>query len=252
MRKKIVAGNWKMNKQMEEGLKLTFAIKEANKNLPEELEVVLAPPFIHLYAMEELLKNQPNFFLGAQNCHEEENGAYTGEVSAGMLASIGVDYVIIGHSERRKYCHETDAAVANKLQRAIDNDLNPILCVGEHLEIRNENKHFQYVQQQIENTLFSFTADQMQDLVIAYEPVWAIGTGHNATPDQAEEMHQHIRQTLQDHYSKSFANNLTIIYGGSCKPSNASDLFQQPDIDGGLIGGASLSADDFSAIIQSF
>ncbi|PSR05412.1 MAG: triose-phosphate isomerase [Bacteroidetes bacterium SW_11_45_7] len=252
MRKKIVAGNWKMNKQMEEGLKLTFAIKETNKNFPEELEVVLAPPFIHLYAMEELLKNQPNFFLGAQNCHEEESGAYTGEVSAAMLASVGVDYVIIGHSERRHYFNETDTHVANKLQQAIANDLNPILCVGEHLAIRNDKKHFEYVQQQIENTLFSFTADLMQDLVIAYEPVWAIGTGHNATPEQAQEMHQHIRQILQDQYSKSFANNLTILYGGSCKPSNAPDLFQQPDIDGGLIGGASLSADDFSAIIQSF
>jgi len=251
MRSKIVAGNWKMNKELAEGRSLAQAIKQQQKDVPDDVNMILAPPFIHLADISREIMNT-RLKLAAQNCAAEEKGAYTGEISAPMIRSTGSQYVIIGHSERRSYYHETDDILYKKIQLALKNDLVPIFCCGESLEQRENDQYFSVVESQLENTVFNLSAEDFSRIIIAYEPVWAIGTGKTATPEQAQEMHRFIRQKIQEQYTGEGASNTSILYGGSCKPSNAAELFSQPDIDGGLIGGASLKANDFIAICKSF
>ncbi len=249
-RKKIVAGNWKMNKTFSEGTALAEEI--TGKLEAGDVTVILGTPYIHLQAVGAIIKDHPNLFLAAQNCHQAAGGAYTGEISPAMLQSLGVQYVILGHSERRKYFGETDASVSEKVSIALAHDLLPIVCVGEELSVREAGKHEALVGEQIENALFDLSPEDFGKIVIAYEPVWAIGTGLTASPDQAQEMHGFIRNTLAAKYGDEIAQATTILYGGSCKPANAQSLFSQPDVDGGLIGGASLKADDFIAITNSY
>lgn len=251
MRKKIVAGNWKMNKTLQEGVELA---KEVNSKVKAAkatgVTVVIGTPFIHLSKVSKIV--DPAFVqVSAQNCATEVSGAYTGEVSAAMIASTGAEYVILGHSERRSYYGETDAILVKKVERALENKLEVIFCVGEVLAERESNKHFEVVKSQLENGLFNLSADQFSHIVIAYEPVWAIGTGKTATSAQAQEMHAFIRGVLAEKYGKEVADNTSILYGGSCNAKNADELFANPDVDGGLIGGASLKADDFLAIINA-
>lgn len=252
-RKKIVAGNWKMNQNLFEGKQLVTDIlkKTASLELPENVIVVIAPPFTQLDLAATQLKDVPGHFLAAQNCHQEKSGAYTGEISANMLKSVGVTYVILGHSERRQYFGESEALLAQKTDAALAQDLNVIFCVGEPLEVRDANTQNELVRKQIEGGLFHLDATQFKKIVIAYEPVWAIGTGRNATAEQAQDMHAFIRSVLAEKYGADIAAQTTILYGGSCKPSNAPELFACPDVDGGLIGGASLNADDFEGIIKA-
>lgn len=249
MRQQIVAGNWKMNKTLEEGLELTKAILDKIEK-PKGL-VVIAPPLTHLKDIGKLLKVRKNFHLSAQNCHYEEKGAFTGEVSAGMLGSVGCEYVIIGHSERRQYFKEKSEELAAKVNIALANGLRPIFCCGEPLHIREVDTHVKYVAKQLKSGLFHLNAVDIQKVVIAYEPVWAIGTGRTATSQQAQEMHHAIRVFVAKKYGKVVADGMTILYGGSCNAQNAPELFSQPDVDGGLIGGASLKADDFAAIVAA-
>lgn len=251
MRKKIVAGNWKMNMNLEEGLKFAGSVNSYFKEKPsKKAEVVLCTPFIHLAGVSEILRNG-KISAGAQNCASEASGAYTGEVSASMIRSTGAQYVIIGHSERRTYYHETDAVLNKKTALALAAGLKVIFCCGEVKEEREAGKHTEVVKRQLTEGLFSLPADSMAHVVIAYEPVWAIGTGLTATPQQAQEMHHYIRSLLNEKYGKECAANMTILYGGSCKPSNAAELFSLPDVDGGLIGGASLKLEDFTAIVEA-
>ena len=251
MRKKIVAGNWKMNTTVSEGISLAEAVAARAAELPEGVSLIVAPPFTHLVSVAEALKGSP-VGLSAQNCANKAKGAYTGEVSVDMLVSAGCGWTILGHSERRQYYGETDALLVEKVRLALDAGLGVILCVGENLDEREAGKHFEVVTSQIENVLFNFTAEEMAKIVVAYEPVWAIGTGKTATADQAEEIHACIRKVLEGRFGAEVADDTTILYGGSCKPSNAKELFACPDIDGGLIGGAALKADDFIAIALSF
>ena len=251
MRKHIVAGNWKMNTTVPEGVALAKAVVEASKNLPEGVELVVAPPFTHLVPVAQALEGS-KVQLSAQNCADKESGAYTGEVAADMLVSAGCGLTILGHSERRQYYGETDEKLVVKTKLALEAGLGVILCVGENLDEREAGKHFDVCKTQIENVLFNFTAEDLKNIVIAYEPVWAIGTGKTATAAQAEEIHAFIRKVLADKFGAQVADDMTILYGGSCKPSNAGELFAQPDIDGGLIGGASLKADDFLAIAKAY
>jgi len=252
MRKNIVAGNWKMNKTLEEGIELAEAVdKLVSQGTPENTDVIIAPPFIHLAELAKRI-DTGKVKLSAQNCAAEAAGAYTGEVSAAMVRSTGAEYVIIGHSERRQYYGETDAILKKKTELALENDLTPIFCCGEVLEERNAKQHFEVVKTQISDALFLLSEEEFGKIIIAYEPVWAIGTGVTATPEQAQEMHAYIRSLVNNRYGKQIAEDITILYGGSCKPSNAGVLFSNPDVDGGLIGGASLKADDFYAIIRSF
>ena len=249
MRKLIVAGNWKMNKNLQDGIELAKAVNE--KVNGQKALVVLCTPFIHLTEVKKVL-NKSTLYLGAQNCSSYPDGAYTGEISASMIKSTGADYVIIGHSERRTYFKEADITLNKKVRRALENELVPIYCCGEVLPEREAGKHFDVVRNQINEGLFSLSTKEFSEVVIAYEPVWAIGTGVNATPAQAQEMHAYIRGLINEKFGKEVAENTTIQYGGSCKPSNARELFANPDVDGGLIGGASLDADDFVAIVNSF
>ena len=252
MRKNIVAGNWKMNTTVPEGVQLAndvCAAVAAEANL--KCEVIVGVPFTHLTAVRQAI-GDANVGLSAQNCADHTSGAYTGEVSAEILASCEIDYCIVGHSERRQYYGETDKSVAEKVNLLLGHGLKPIVCVGEVLQEREENRQFDVVKTQVEGGLFHLTEEQMREVVIAYEPVWAIGTGKTATPEQAQEMHAHIRSLLAAKYGKTLADDISILYGGSCKPSNAKELFACPDIDGGLIGGASLKADDFMGIITAF
>ncbi len=252
MRKKIVAGNWKMNLGFSQANALVHEVLHSQVVLPENTLVIFAPPFPYLQSVQAVLIGHPGFHIAAQNCHEQESGAYTGEVSASMLQSIGVGYVILGHSERRQYFGETNAQVARKARRALASGIRPICCCGETLEIRQAGRQQDQVHQQLEESLGEFTPDQAAVLVIAYEPVWAIGTGLNASAPQAQEMHAFIRQWLQSRFGREISEGVSILYGGSCKPSNAPELFACPDVDGGLIGGASLVAGDFLKIIRSF
>jgi len=253
MRKKIVAGNWKMNNTLEEGLALTFRIIDLLKEKPvPDVKVLIAPPFTSLHPICEVINKEGYIHLAAQNCHHEKAGAFTGEVSADMLFDLGVKYVIIGHSERRQYFGETDALVLAKAEEALYAGLHPILCCGETLEQRNSNKHFETIKKQLSNSLLKINPKDIIHLVVAYEPVWAIGTGVNATAEQAQEMHAFIRNLISEKFGKKVGNEISILYGGSCKPSNAKKLFAQPDIDGGLIGGASLKAEDFVEIVWAF
>lgn len=258
MRKKIVAGNWKMNKTHQEGMELLLQlfkliegeeilIEDTGKKLPE---VVIAPPFI-------LLSDATGFVqaweakIAAQNCSSEKAGAFTGEISAAMLKSVGTDYVIVGHSERRHYFGETNAQVAQKVSRALENDLEVICCIGETLAEREAGKEFQAITHQIEECLFHVSKEEMKKVVIAYEPVWAIGTGKNATAAQAQEMHNYIRSVVSGKFTREVSENISILYGGSCNPLNAASIFAQPDVDGGLIGGASLNGKDFIEVIRA-
>ncbi len=251
MRKKIVAGNWKMNKTLAEGVQLAKDVNAAVEAAGVlKCDVVVAPPFLHLTEVNKVVGKKVS--VSAQNCAAEASGAYTGEVSAAMLQSAGIPYVIIGHSERRTYYGETDAILAKKVTQALANGLKPIFCIGEELSQRDSGKFFDVVYQQIENGLFSLTADDFRKIVIAYEPVWAIGTGRTATSEQAQEVHAYIRKTITAKYGEEVANDTTILYGGSCNENNAKELFSCPDIDGGLIGGASLVADKFIKIVTSF
>ena len=240
-----------MNTTVSEGVQLAKDVVAASAEVPAGVGLVVAVPFTHLCAVADVVKGT-RVCLSAQNCADKEKGAYTGEVSVDMLVSTGCEYTILGHSERRQYYGETDAKLVEKVKLALSRGLKVILCVGENLEEREAGRHFDVVTAQTENVLFQFSAEEMASIVIAYEPVWAIGTGKTATAEQAEEIHACIRKVLAAHFGAQVAEDMTILYGGSCKPSNASELFAQPDIDGGLIGGAALKADDFIGIALSF
>ncbi|GHB46883.1 triose-phosphate isomerase [Mongoliitalea lutea] len=253
MRKKIVAGNWKMNLGFDEGQKLTSEIVNMLKDEQHsDVTAILNPPFVHLYPVKKLIGDTPNLFLGAQNCSDKASGAYTGEIAASMLASFGASFVILGHSERREYFKESNELLTEKTKQALANGLTPIFCCGEPLDIREAETHEEYVKNQLTESLFGFSAEEISKLVIAYEPIWAIGTGKTASSDQAQEMHAALRGHFASKYGQEVADNLSILYGGSCNPGNAKDIFSKPDVDGGLIGGASLKSRDFVDIIKSF
>jgi triosephosphate isomerase (TIM) len=249
-RQQIVAGNWKMNMNFQEGRDLASEI--INSIGPSEVLTLLCPPFVHLNHISMLTNGISNLEIGAQNCHQSDSGAYTGEVSASMIKSVGASFVIIGHSERREYFNEDNALLAEKINTALKNDLRPIFCCGEKLDVREAGNHEELVKAQVEQGLFHLDAEAFSKVVIAYEPVWAIGTGKTASPQQAQEMHHFIRGLVAKKYGESVASSTSILYGGSCKPDNAEEIFSQPDVDGGLIGGASLKAADFIAIVKSF
>lgn len=250
-RRKIVAGNWKMNNSLSESIQLLDGIL-AHLDTRTITEIIICPAFPFISPISLHLKDLHKIKLGAQNCNEHVSGAYTGEVSASMLQSINCDYVIIGHSERREYFNESNEQLGNKLKRVIENNLSPIFCVGENKNHRETNTHFEIVSTQLKLVLEKFTAAELEKLIIAYEPVWAIGTGITATSRQAQEMHAFIRKTIAEFFSIEFANHMPILYGGSCNAQNAKELFACPDVDGGLIGGASLKPLDFCSIISSF
>lgn len=249
MRKFIVAGNWKMNTTPKSGKQLVKQVLKKSK--PGKVKVIFGPPFTHLLATQKLLKGHKGFYTAAQNMHQEDGGAYTGEISAEMIKEIGSKYVIIGHSERRQYFKESNATLLAKTKKALANNRKVIFCCGESLAIREKGTHFQYVMRQLSATIFKLSPDEFKDIVIAYEPIWAIGTGRTASPEQAQDMHFAIRSTVKKKMGDKLAENTSILYGGSVKPSNALEIFKQPDVDGGLVGGASLNADDFAAIIAA-
>ncbi len=252
MRKKIVAGNWKMHKDFKEGLDFIEAMVELVKaNDYTRAEIIFATPFIHLRKGKKEVKKLDNCFIAAQNCHWENSGAFTGEISASMIASTGATHCIIGHSERRQYFHETSEQLAKKVTHCLEHDLTPIFCVGETLDIREAHRHYTHIELQVVEGLFHLNEEEIQHVIIAYEPVWAIGTGVNATPQQAQEIHAFIRRALEQQYGSSIANKIRILYGGSVKANNAAELFSQPDVDGGLVGGASLKTEEFLPIIQA-
>ncbi|MBQ0089265.1 MAG: triose-phosphate isomerase [Prevotellaceae bacterium] len=251
MRKKIVAGNWKMNMNLQEGVALAKELNEALAADKPVCGVVICTPFIHLASVAGVI-NQDIIGLGAENCADKEKGAFTGEVSAAMVKSTGAQYVILGHSERRAYYGETAEILKEKVNMALANGLKVIFCIGEVLEEREKGIQNEVVKAQLEGSLFDLTAEQFSNIILAYEPVWAIGTGKTATSEQAEEMHAFIRKTIATKFGETTAEDTTILYGGSCKPSNAKELFAKPDVDGGLIGGASLKCDDFKGIIDAW
>ncbi len=250
MRKKIVVGNWKMNKTFAEGLQLVEELLASQHDA--SITKIIAPPFIHLSAIAERVKSENGFEVAAQNCHQASKGAFTGEVSAEMIVSTGVKNVIIGHSERRIYLGEDSTMLAQKVNLALANNLTPIFCLGESLEDRNTNLHLEKVKQQLKEGLFHLSSTDFSKLIIAYEPVWAIGTGVTATTHQAQGMHNFIRAEINKKYGKQISESTAILYGGSCNAENAKDLFSCIDVDGGLVGGASLKANDFIAIVNSF
>ncbi|ERJ57532.1 triose-phosphate isomerase [Sphingobacterium paucimobilis] len=253
MRKNIVAGNWKMNLGYEEGVSLFSEIVNMVKDeVIGNQEVVVCSPFIHLSSIAKLSASVPNVHIGAQNIHQAESGAYTGEVSASQVKSVGAQYVILGHSERRAYFGETDALLAEKLNAALKHGLKPIFCIGETKEERESGRFFDVIKTQLEAGVFHLGQDDFASVVLAYEPVWAIGTGLTASPEEAQEVHAFIRETIAQQYGAEVADATTILYGGSANPSNASTLFAQKDIDGGLIGGASLKSRDFLEIVKVF
>jgi len=252
MRKKIIAGNWKMNATKVEAVALLNGITEKYNefNLSENKLVVVASPFPYIHYCSSSFTKFPYMYAAAQNCSEHEQGAYTGEVSAKIIASLDVKYVIIGHSERRQYFYESDSMLLEKIKQAQKQDLIPIFCCGEYLEIRENNQHFSFIASQLENCIFHLSENEIKKIVIAYEPIWAIGTGKTANPQQAQEMHAYIREVLSEKFDTAIVENVTILYGGSVNASNAEELFAQKDIDGGLVGGASLKSAEFSTIIQ--
>jgi triosephosphate isomerase len=255
-RQKIVAGNWKMNKSLQEAKTLVEQIIN-QVNVPiaigiDEVTKIIIPPFPFLETVKATTGNKPNFYIGAQNCHTNASGAFTGEVSASMLNSIGCEYVLVGHSERRQYFKEKDSDLILKIKEALRNNIRPIFCIGETIHERKTDNHFKVITEQLTTVLKEFTVAEFSKFVLAYEPVWAIGTGETATAAQAQEMHAFIRSIVTDIFDSSIAANVSILYGGSCNPQNAQELFRCPDVDGGLIGGASLKADDFCKIIFSF
>ncbi|MEQ8550673.1 MAG: triose-phosphate isomerase [Cyclobacteriaceae bacterium] len=253
MRKNIAAGNWKMNLTIEEGNKLASEIVNMVKDEANtETQVILIPPFTHLSAVKSIIGASKNIFLGAQNCHTAASGAYTGEISLAMLKSVGVTHVVVGHSERREYFGEGNALLAEKVKVILEHGLTPIYCCGEKLETREADGHFDLNKAQIVEGLFDLSTEDIQKVVIAYEPVWAIGTGVTASSDQAQEMHAFIRGLISEKYSAEVAAEISILYGGSVKPGNAQEIFSKEDVDGGLVGGASLQSRDFTDIIKSF
>lgn len=253
MRRKIVAGNWKMNKTLAQGLQLVDEIiLKSSKQRSSTVLKIIAPPFTHLAAVDDRLRSHTDFAVAAQNCHHLQTGAYTGEVSAEIITSTGAKYVIIGHSERRLYSGETNTVLSQKINSALTANLLPIFCIGESSEERNANKHLETVKRQLKEALFHLSSSDFVKLIIAYEPVWAIGTGVTATADQAQDMHRFIRSEINTKYGKEISDTIPILYGGSCNSQNAKELFLCPDVDGGLIGGASLNAADFVAIANSF
>lgn len=247
MRQKIVAGNWKMHKTAEETEDL---LNELINKIPTDIEqrVIVAPTFINLATAADHLEFT-NIEVAAQNMHQAESGAFTGEISASMLKSVGVNIVILGHSERRAYFHETDALLANKVNTALKHEMEIIFCFGEELKDRQSGQHFNVVENQLKDGLFHLDASAWKNIILAYEPVWAIGTGETASPDQAQEMHDFIRDTINKKYGNSVSEEVSILYGGSVKPENAAEIFSKPDVDGGLIGGAALKSDDFTKIV---
>ncbi|REE80334.1 triosephosphate isomerase [Lutibacter oceani] len=252
MRKQIVAGNWKMNKTVQESTQLADEIVSNVKDLSlNNTRVIIAPTFVNL---SEVIKVTESSIVevAAQNMHQAKSGAYTGEISAEMLTSLGLKTVILGHSERREYFGETDAILAEKVDAALANDLEVIFCFGEVLEDRKAGNHFNVVESQIKNGLFHLEATAWKNIVLAYEPVWAIGTGETASPEQAQEMHAFIRKIVADKYNQEVADNVSILYGGSVNPGNAKEIFSKQDVDGGLIGGAALKADSFISLVKSF
>lgn len=249
MRKHIVAGNWKMNNGLVQTETLITELKKQEKT--SDAEVMIAPTFTNLWHAFEATR-QYDIEVIAQNMHFAENGAYTGEISAGMLKSVGIKTVILGHSERRAYFNETDEALAKKVDAALENEMRVIFCFGEELSDRKAGNEETVVENQIKNALFHLGADAFKHIVLAYEPVWAIGTGETASPEQAQDMHAFIRKTLAEKYGKDVAESVSVLYGGSVKPNNAKEIFSKPDVDGGLIGGASLKAEDFFAIVNAF
>ena len=251
MRKKIVAGNWKMNLNLQEGVALATELNETLKNEKANCEVIICTPFIHLAKVADCI-DQNVLKLGAENCADKEKGAYTGEVSAEMVKSTGAQYVILGHSERRQYYNETAEILREKVLLALKNNLKVIFCIGETLEEREANKQNEVVKAELEGSVFNLSKEEFTNIIIAYEPLWAIGTGKTATAEQAEEIHAYIRSLVAEHYDSETADNTSILYGGSCKASNAPELFGKPDIDGGLIGGASLKTADFKGIIDAW
>jgi triosephosphate isomerase len=250
MRRKIVAGNWKMNKDLAQGMELITEI--LSLQTPENVLKIFATPFIHITSAADKIKNKTDIAVAAQNCHHLESGAYTGEVSAQMIASCGARYVIIGHSERRSYFNEDTPILVQKVNTALAAGLVPIFCVGENLEARNSNQHLEVVRQQIKDALYHLSPADFSKLIIAYEPIWAIGTGVTATSHQAQGMHNFIRNEINKKYGKEISENTSVLYGGSCNAENAKELFACLDVDGGLVGGASLKAKDFVAIANSF
>jgi triosephosphate isomerase (TIM) len=251
MRKQIAAANWKMNNTLEQANELLDQLLKQNISLSPGREVVMAVPFPYLILAKEKLKNKPGYVVAAQNCYTKSSGAYTGEVSAVMLASINVDYVIIGHSERREIFRETNAMLSEKVDICLANGLKPIFCCGEPLQIRENGTQEQYVTTQIMESLFHLENEKLKNFVVAYEPIWAIGTGKTATAQQAQEMQAHIRHVFADRYGKQIADSISILYGGSVKASNSKEIFKEPDVDGGLVGGACLIAPEFATIIRS-
>jgi triosephosphate isomerase len=251
MRKQIAAANWKMNLSLDEGVKLMNDILDAKIILESYQEAVFAVPFPFLINIKSTIGDKSNFYVAAQNCASEKAGAFTGETSAQMINSIQVPYVIIGHSERREHFQETNVILAKKVNLAISNNLTAIFCCGESFEIRQSDNQNEFVQKQLEESLFHLSAEDVSRIVVAYEPIWAIGTGLTASSQQAQEMHAHIRRAIADKYGNDTANNISILYGGSVKAANAVEIFSQSDVDGGLVGGASLVAKEFVTIINS-
>ena len=254
MRKKIVAGNWKMNKTYSEAIPLLYEVKDllSKSKKAETIVKVVIPPSLYLHDFYETTKGLKNMFIGAQNCAFEESGAYTGEISAAMIQSVGGSYVIIGHSERRSYFKETHEELKKKTEIALEHNITPIFCVGESAEKRQANQYFEVVEAQLNDSVLHLSSDDFRKIVIAYEPVWAIGTGLTASSAQAQEMHHFIRSLIEKKYGRILAEGISVLYGGSCNEKNAAELFACPDVDGGLIGGAALKAKEFVEIIHAF
>ena len=249
MRDQIVAGNWKMNNDQNETQSLLNELKKYNK--PEKIRVIVAPAFTQLSQSVDLLKDDI-ITVAAQNMNLAVSGAHTGEISVNMLKGVGVNLVVLGHSERRSLYHENNLTLAGKVKTALEAGMEIIFCFGEQLEERKSNRHFNVVKEQLSEALFSLSVAAWSQIILAYEPVWAIGTGETASPDQAQEMHAYIRSLIQEHYNENLAKKVSILYGGSVKPGNAEEIFSMQDVDGGLIGGASLNSDDFMAIVNAF
>lgn len=251
MRKQIAAANWKMNLTIQQGEQLLDAIIAKPHTLSADQLAVFAVPFPYLAMAQQKISGKENVFIAAQNCYSKKSGAYTGETSVEMLQSLGISYVVLGHSERREYFNESNQLLADKVNICLEYNITPIFCCGEPLNIREANTQNEFVAKQLEESLFHLSAEQVQKIVIAYEPIWAIGTGKTATSAQAQEMHAYLRSVLAGKYGNDVANNISILYGGSVKGANAKEIFSQPDVDGGLVGGASLIADEFVTIINS-
>ncbi|MBS1671540.1 MAG: triose-phosphate isomerase [Bacteroidetes bacterium] len=251
MRKQIAAANWKMNLTLQQGEQLLNDIVAAQNTLNDNQLAIFAVPFPYLTMAQQKLNGQKNMFVAAQNCYNKKNGAYTGEVSVEMLQSIGIQYVVLGHSERREYFNESNQFLAEKINICLEYNIIPIFCCGEPLQIREANTQNEFVRKQLTESLFHLSAEQISKIIIAYEPIWAIGTGKTASNEQAQEMHAFIRQQFAEKYGETTANEISILYGGSVKANNAKDIFAQPDVDGGLVGGASLIATDFVTITNA-